>query len=105
MVVSIDDEGTVRFLITEESQVFVSAESVVRRASHVEPWNLMLRLVFRILRKIGGEHSKLANWTRTWPCWWRVNLSPVNGPIIPIEFASRATAIEFEVDWLEKNFL
>jgi hypothetical protein len=50
-----------------------------------------------------GEYGKMAAFTRTWPCYWQVDLSPVGGPIVPVEWASRQSAIDFEVGWLNDN--
>lgn len=101
---SIDENGNTTFLVNELTNSFVNETSIVRRASHVEPWNPLLRAVFHTLR-LFGDKTAIADWTRKWTCRWRVNLSPVNGPILPIEFANRSTAIQFEVDWLTENFL
>ena len=103
---SIDESsGDVRFLVTDLSKDFVTKESNVSRASHVEPCNLVLRVVFYTLRSLFGEWGKIGDFTRRWLCLWRVNLAPVGGPIIPVDWASRQSAIDFEVNWLERNFL
>lgn len=102
---SIDEDGNTRFLVNELSQSFVTDESTVKRASHVVPWNPILRCAFKIIRYIVGETGSVAEWTRQWSCLWQVNLSPVGGPIIPIEWTSREAAINFEITWLESNWL
>jgi hypothetical protein len=106
VTVTIDTDANVRFLVpTSGESPFIESGTLVRRASHVEPWQPVLRLAFYALRAVFGESGQVAEFTRKWDCRWRVNLSPVNGPVIPIEFANRDMAIAFEIDWLERNFL
>lgn len=102
---SIDEQtADVRFLLTSEGKLFLDADSTVRRASHVEPSNTLLRVLFVSLRGIVSDSSCIAEWTRTWKCSWRVNLSPVNGPIFD-GFINRLEAIDFEIEWLNENFI
>lgn len=104
--VSVDDStGDYQFLVSDISSPLIDATSTVRRASHVFPWNPLLRVFFKVLRVLFGDKGVIARFTREWPCKWQVNLSPVNGPIIPIEWASRQSAINCEIQWLEDNFL
>jgi hypothetical protein len=77
--------------------------SIVRRASHVEPASLLLRLVFRVIRAIVRDTSRVAQWTRTWRCLWRVAI--VNGPILPGRYTDRLQAIEAEISFLNKSYL
>ena len=106
VTISIDEStGDYRFLVNESTIDLVTAESNVKRASHVEPWNPVLRLVFNTIRLFSGDLGYVAEWTRLWPFRWRVNLSPVGGPLVPVEWANRESAIKFEVSWLEENFL
>ena len=103
---SVDESnGDVRFLVNDLSKDFVTKESNVSRASHVEPCNPVLRVVFYTLRYFFGEWGKVGEFTRRWSCLWRVNFSPINGPLVPIEWATRESAIEFEVEYLEKEWL
>jgi hypothetical protein len=104
VTLTVDSNGDIKFLVSPLSQGFLDSDSVVRRASHVEPRNIILRCVFHTLR-LFGDTGRIADWTRCWNIDWRVNLSPVNGPILPITFTNRQTAIDFEVNWLEENFL
>ncbi len=106
IIFSIDTEtGDYMFLVSDETRPFLDSSSNVKRASHVEPVNILMRVAFKTLRKVFGEYGKVSDFTRMWPCRWRVNLSPVGGPVVPVDFASRDSAIEFEIDWLNHNFL
>jgi hypothetical protein len=106
IVFSIDDSsGQVTFLLNDLSRPFVDESSTIRRASNVEPINAILRIVFYTLRFLFGEYSRMGQFTRVWPCTWRVNLSPVSGPILPIVYRNRQEAINAEIEWLELNFL
>lgn len=105
VLVSIDEFGCARFLVNSDSQGLLTVDCTVKRASHVEPVNFALRVLFYLLRFLFTDTGKVADWTRNWPCYWRVNLAPVGGPIMPADFAKRSTAIEYEVAWLEDYFL
>ena len=103
---SIDDStGEMSFLVNEDTRAFLDDTSIVRRASHVEPRNLFLRVLFYTLRGICGEYGRIEEFTRTWVCVWRVNLAPVNGPILPAVYYNRQCAIDAEIEWLEAHFL
>ena len=81
-----------------------------RRASNVEPHWWLLRLAFHLLRglewlvnKIEGHADEtVTEWTREWPCLWRVRV--VGGPTWG-QYRSRAAAIRDEIEWLEANRL
>ena len=104
--VSIDDStGEARFLVSPETSFLLDESSTIKRASHVEPVNFALRLLFYALRSFFGEYGRMATFTRSWCIQWRVNLNPVNGPILPNVFTCRQTAIDAEIVWLENNFL
>jgi hypothetical protein len=75
---------------------------VLRRASHVEPVNRVLRTAFHWIRRIAGEKGAVASFTRVWPCMWRANLAPSNGPIFG-PFKVRKEAIDAEIKWLQEN--
>jgi hypothetical protein len=104
--VSIDDStGDYQFLVSDLSACLLDDTSTVRRASHVEPVNLLARKSFYLLRKLFGDTGKISNLTRKYPGLWRVNLAPINGPILPDTYKVRSEAINAEVTYLEKNFL
>ena len=104
--VSIDDcSGESKFLVSELSAFLLESGSEIRRASHVEPVNIPLRLFFYLLRLLFGEYGRMASFTRDWCIQWRVNLTPVNGPVLPQTFSDRSKAIDAEIAWLETNYL
>ncbi len=102
----IRDDGSFICLDINEAECFKSIGVVNRkRATHVEPDNLLLRLAFHILRLFFGDKGFMSEFTRHWPCRWRVNITPVGGPILPELFDNRIDAIDAEVAWLNKHFL
>lgn len=106
ITVSIDDlTGETRFLVSELSRFLLDESSTVKRASHVEPVSKVLRKAFYMLRDTFGETGTIAELTRKLPCLWRVNLSPINGPILPNVYRDRSQAIDAEIVFLEKHFL
>ena len=83
VTVTIDESGDLVFLNSPEHDVFLElGETLTTRASHVEPYALLPRLLFTAIRYFVHDDSKLAAWTRGWECGWRVNTSPVGGPIL-----------------------
>lgn len=105
ITVTIDSQGTATFLIGETTQGFLDERAIISRASHVEPSNRGLRWMFHLLRFGFGEDGRISDWTRRWQAGWRVNLSPVNGPILPTTFTDRNAAIDAEVEWLTEHWL
>lgn len=96
---------------TPESAAFLDAlqasgaiEDVKRmRLSHVEPVNWWLRVWFHFFRYWFGDEGQVSDWTRSWPCQWRVDMRLSSGPIClsagdGIPFMSRAKAIEYELE-------
>lgn len=74
---SISRDGAIRFIYDDAARFLLShGEGKITRASHVEP---------------DGVN-------------WKVDLSPVNGPTL-YGFRYRQTALDFEVEWLKKNWL
>ena len=83
VTVTIDESGDLVFLRAPESDVFLElGETITRRASHVEPGPRYERWAFRLLRTIFGDSGKVSDWTRSWNTLWRVDTSPVGGPIL-----------------------
>ena len=106
VTISIDDTtGEARFLVNGLSRCFLDETSVIKRASHVEPVSWILRLAFYLTRNAFGEYGRIAEFTRLWPCLWRVNLAPIGGPILPEFYSDRSQAIDAEIAYLETFFL
>jgi hypothetical protein len=83
LTVTINEDGTLEYLKTDSCDVLLElGETVTRRASHVEPAAFWPRVLFHILRILVNDKSRVAAWTRTWRCVWRVNTAPVGGPIL-----------------------
>jgi hypothetical protein len=99
----IDDvTGDVTFLVTPAAAAFVTPDAVVSRASHVEPDNFLLRILFHALRTVLGDKGRMSDFTRRWPCLWRVNTAPTAGVILPNRYTNRQAAIDAEVEFLNK---
>ncbi len=103
IIITIED-GVTKFLVNEQTQDLVE-DGTVRRASHVEPVNIVLRRVFHALRGMFGEKGWMADFTRKWPCLWQINLEPIGGPVLADTFYKRQNAIDCEVDYLNENFI
>lgn len=112
LTVTIDEAGDLLYLKSDSCDVLLECGEVVqRRASHVEPAAFFLRVAFHILRKVFGEHGRVAEWTRGWKVLWRVNTAPVGGPILRWEngvvkvWMDRKAAIDAEILFLNDFFL
>lgn len=129
LTVTILEDGSLQYLRTDACDVLLElGEAVTRRASHVEPADLKSRILFHCLRTLVSDKSRVAAWTRTWTCKWRVNTAPVGGPILSwrdvwrtsggvagdehnwpdgevATFDNRQTAIDAEVMFLNEFFL
>lgn len=105
VVIAMDEEGTLTFLVNDESTPLLTDGSTVKRASHVEPVSGVLRVAFHGLRSIFGEKGWMSDFTRAWPCLWRVNLAPTGGPILPQTYRDRQAAIDAEIGYLNANFI
>jgi hypothetical protein len=95
-------DGVCTYLQTEAAPVIEGA--VTRRASHVEPDNFFLRILFHALRQWLGDKGRMSDFTRSWSCLWRVNMKPVGGPILCTRYYDRKQAINAEVVALNKFF-
>ena len=99
-IIVIKPDGVVRKIYDKEFDDELGLTH--RRASHVEPVNPVLRAVFHFVRSRCTDDSKLAAWTRKWPCRWRARIfdGPVLGP-----FSRRSDAIESEIEFLQQRFI
>jgi hypothetical protein len=105
MKVSMDETGTLTFLVDADTQALLNESSTVQRASHVEPVSRTLRAVFHGLRGLFGEKGWMAAFTRLWPCLWQINLAPIGGPILDSTYRNRQAAIDAEILYLNANFI
>ncbi len=101
----IDSCGDMKYLLTDAAKS-LDFGGTPRRASYVEPTSFGLRLAFHAIRKMVADDSRIAEWTRKWPCLWRVNLRPIGGGLLQWDdpfgrglavFYNRAAAIDAEV--------
>jgi hypothetical protein len=106
ITITIDQDGNARQLIGESMPSLIGSlgDVTLRRASHVEPVNPMLRVAFYALR-IFGDGGKLAGFTRSWACQWQVNLSPIGLGLLPMTYHNRQSAIDAEIDYLTRHWL
>jgi hypothetical protein len=106
MIIEFEPDGTIRYVAEPETKALVAdvSGSVVsrRRASRIEPVSWPLRAAFLIIRWMAPDGSRLAAWTRSWSCQWRVRYILGNAPILG-PFPSRSQAITAEVEWLNAN--
>lgn len=102
VTVFIDEDG-MQFLMTESIKLF-EGEGEVRRASHVEPDGFVFRIAFHALRNFFGDKGRMSEFTRSWPCLWRVNTKPTAGVILPGRWRDRQQAIDAEIVFLNEWF-
>jgi hypothetical protein len=79
----------------ELARLKVPGDRTIQRAAHVEPAGVLLRGIFRGLRRACGDHGLVANFTRRWPCRWIVNARPIGGPVWG-PFSTRESALAWE---------
>jgi hypothetical protein len=83
ITLTIDEDGDLLFLKTDSADIFMElGTTVTKRASHVEPGSRYDRWFFHLLRFLFGDKGRVAEWTRTWNVLWRVNTSPIGGPLL-----------------------
>jgi hypothetical protein len=69
----IDKTGTIRWLTPPPVEMrFMRVTK--QRFSEIVPLNLWLLVAFRILRLLFGEKGVVSDWTRTWPCRWKMKI-------------------------------
>ena len=100
----VESTGDAVYLVTEAAANLNLGSSPLR-ATHVEPVNAVLRCAFHLLRQWLGDKGRMSDFTRRWPCKWRINLKPVDGPILPTVYYDRSQAINAEVIALNKFFI
>ena len=103
LTITIDPSGEVHFVVDKPLEELVSALGArKRRASDVEPVNVVLRRAFHALRRWFGETGLVAEFTRRWPVVWQADMAKSGGPILG-PFESRAEALASEREWLRVN--
>jgi hypothetical protein len=73
-----------------------------KRISYIYPQNLILRVIFKTLRKLFGDNGKIADWTRNWECKWQIEILDENKSEKKIfkGFKDRKIAIDFEKNYI-----
>ena len=123
ITITIDESGNLKMLETTMAEPFkILGTTVTKRASHVEPAPYWDRVLFTFIRALVPDDSRLAEWTRNWNTLWRVNMRPVDGPILRFGhiypaihltskqanrvycWGSRKAAIVAEIEFLNKFF-
>jgi hypothetical protein len=94
----IDTDGQMSGLESPVTQLLRLGDR--RRVSHVEPVNPWLRAWFHWLRQRTTDESRLAGFTRRWPCRWQARVfdGPVLGP-----FRLRSEAIAAEIQFINSR--
>ena len=75
----------------------LSGQKLIKRVSHVEPSHRVWRWFFYVIRSVVVDDSAIAEWTRRWPCQWRINMTPMGGKVLPELYYFRSEAIEREI--------
>lgn len=107
LTITICEDGTVVMIDSAAARVVAESLGVttVARASHVEPVNNCLRYLFHFIRQRTSDDSRMAEWTRRWPCYWQVTLADAfGGHTLPEVFRDRQDAIAHEVNYLNEKF-
>ena len=103
ITVFIEADASVTFLKSPLTAGFNLGPSVTRRASHVQPNNVALRLVFHLLRLVFGDTGAVAANTRKWPCLWQADMRPIGGPVLQGRWYNRQEAIQAEVAYFNQH--
>jgi hypothetical protein len=107
LTIVISDDGLVLMVDGETSRLIAEdlGVTVTQRASHVEPVNAVLRFAFQFIRERVTETSRVAQWTRSWNCLWRIRLEDAfGGHVLPETYRDRDEAIAREVRYLNEAF-
>jgi hypothetical protein len=72
----------------------------IKRATLVDPDHPALRFLFYFCRELFGDAGWIAEFTRSWPCLWRVDTSPSGGPVLDGRWRNREDALMAEGEWL-----
>lgn len=101
ITVRVHPNGNLEFVDTPDAAGLKADGPVTtRRASHVEPARRVWRWLFHGLRRLFGEDGRVAEWTRGMRVYWRADMRPSGGPVLPVRSLDRAEVIAAEVEWL-----
>ena len=94
----IDEDGRTCGLASPLTQLLSLRER--RRVSPGGPVNRLLRRLFHVIRRRVSDESRMAAFTRLWPCKWQANIfeGPVLGP-----FKDRSAAITAEISYINSQ--
>lgn len=103
MIIQVTTAGDLRFVTSPELLTLAQlGPTKTRRASRVVPQNVILRVLFRLLRSCVSDDSRCAGWTRRWRCRWLADLGISGGPVLG-PYPRREQALAAEVDWLHTH--
>lgn len=91
----IDENGMLRCLRNDAVPMHELGKVTTTRLSHIVPLWEPARSLFKLLRLIFGDRGKVAAWTRTWRCWWKVTIISTGRWNI---FRDRADAVKWEIE-------
>lgn len=97
-VIFIEEDGTICGLASPITRLLQLGDR--RRVSHVEPVNRTLRWLFHAIRKRVSDSSRIADFTRRWPCRWQARV--FNGPVLG-PFRCRQAAIDAEIAYINSQ--
>jgi|688.fasta_scaffold1399723_2 hypothetical protein len=98
-VIFIDCDGLTEGLASDVTRMLKLSSR--RRVSRIEPTNRAVRWMFYRIRNRCRDDSRLAEFTRRWPCRWQARI--LDGPILG-PFDSRQAAIAAEITFLNSRF-
>lgn len=100
-VVLVIDSGSITYLEHDTREPLMQGGKT-RRASWVVPQKLLKRLLWILIRKVVGDHGRIADWCRSWRGPWLVDLRVSGGPVVG-GFSCRESALEYEENWVLSN--
>lgn len=101
LTITVSPDGSVEWLGVEELEALTClGPATRRRVSHIEPCDPILRVLFRLVRRVVSDGGRVAAWTRAWRCRWRIDI--IGGPTFG-GFSDRHEAIEREHRWLNER--
>ncbi len=103
----IDKHGNIIWFKEEKTKALLKNLELKKkqeeRVSYISPQNIILRILFKIIRKIFKNNEKIIQWTRSWNCKWQVEIPEIK--LVKKNFTDRQKAIEFEKEIIIKYTL